>query len=78
MVLTSDGYLGSDIRPEITDQAEDIKNIMRTIWAEETYCWQKVSRTKTYLSSPSNKKARHVNQLNSCYMTIELLNWHRF
>ncbi len=78
MVLTGSGRLSPDIWPETPDQAEGTEEMMRTVWAEEAHRRRKASGTKTCLLSPSGKEARHVSPLISCYVTIGLLNWHRF
>ncbi len=78
MILTSDRCLGPDIWPETPDQAEGKVEMMRTVWAEEAHCRRKASETKICSLSPSDKEARNVSLLISYYMTIGLLNWHRF
>ena len=74
MVLTGNRRLSSEIRPKTPNQAKGTEDIIRSIWAEEAYCWQKASKIKTCLFSLSSKKARHMSLLISCYVTIELLN----
>ncbi len=78
MVLIDDGRLGPDIWPETSDQVEGTEQMMRTVWAEESHCQRKISGTKTYSLYPFGKDARHMSPLISCYVTIELLNRHRF
>lgn len=78
MVLTGNRRLGLDIWPKILDQAEDIEEIIRTIWVEKVHYWQKARKMKTCLLCPSDKEARHVSLLISYHVTIGLLNWHRF
>ncbi len=78
MVLTNDGRLGPDIWSEIPDQVKGIEIMMRIVWAEEAHYWRKVSGTKTCLLFTFGKEARYVSPLISGYVTIELLNWHRF
>lgn len=78
IVLIGKEYLGSDIWPETPNQAKGIKNMIRTVWSEDTYYWQKISGTKTFLLSFSGKKVRHVSLLIFYYVTIGLLNRHRF
>ena len=78
MILIGDEHLGSEIWPETPNQAESTEDMMRTVWAEKAYCQQKASGTKTYSLSPSGKEAIYMSLLTSCYVTISLLNWHRF
>ena len=78
MVLTGNRYLGLDIWPETPNQAKSIEDIMKIVWAKVTHCWQKVSRIKTCLLSSSGKEVGHISLFISCYMTIRLLNWHKF
>lgn len=43
MVMIGKECLELDIWPEIADQVKSIEDIMRRVWATETYVWQKVS-----------------------------------
>ncbi len=76
--MTDKRCLGPDIWPEISDQVKKTENMMRTVWVEEAHCQQKASGTRTPLLSPSNKVAKHMSPLISYYVTIGLLNCHRF
>ncbi len=78
MVLTGNGRLGPNIWPESPDQAKGTEEMMKTVWAEEAYRRRKVSGIKTCLLSPSVKEARHMSPLIFCYVTIGMLNRHRF
>ena len=78
VILIGKRQLGSDIGPEISDQAEDTEDMMKIVWVEEAYCWQKANGTKACLLSLLGKEARHVSLFISCYVIIELLNWYRF
>ncbi len=78
MILTGDRRLGPDIWPKTPDQAEGTEEMMRTVWAEEIHHRQKTCGMKICSLSSFGKEARHVSPLISCYVTIGLLNWHRF
>ena len=52
--------------------------MIRTVQAEKVYYGQKTSKIKTCSLFPSSKEAKHVSLLFSSYITIGLLNWHRF
>ena len=78
MVLTSNKRLGPDIWAETSDHAKDIVNIIRMIWAEEAHCQQKADETKICLLFPFGKETRHISSLISYFVTIWLLNRHRF
>lgn len=78
MVLIGNRRLGLDILPKTPNQAKNTEDMIRTVWAEETYYWQKASRTKTCLLSPSSKEAKYMSLFIFCYVTMRLLNHHRF
>lgn len=78
MVLIGNKRLSPDIWPETPDQAKSTEDMMRTVWEKEVHYRQKISGTKTCLLTPSGRDVRHVSSLISCYMTIGLLNWHRY
>lgn len=70
MVLTSKEYLGPDIWLEVVDQAKNIEDIIKRIWAIEANYLQKASGTNAILLTLSDKKAKHISLFTSYYMTI--------
>ena len=83
MVLIRKRRLGPDIWPKTPEQAESIKDMMRSIGGKEEYWRCKISGTKSCPLSPSSKEARFVGRP-YCYghlvanWNLDLGFYHRF
>ncbi len=66
MVLTDKGYLGPDILPKTSQQAENTESMMRTMWNSKAIRQQKGSGKPDCPLAPMGKEARHVRALLFC------------
>lgn len=78
MILISKVCLSWNIWPETSDETDNPKDMIKIVWIKKAHYPEKVSGIKTYLLSSMGKEAKHMRIFIFYYVTIWLLNWHRF